>query len=156
MNITDLLSPDRVACCDDVASKKRLLEQISELLAGSATGLSDSEIFEALISREKLGSTGLGKGVAIPHGRMPELESPVCAFIKLSTAVDFDASDGEPVDLVFALLVPEDSTEEHLQVLSTIAEIFSNSGVCTALRDCDSGDCLQQQLFQWEARRIPA
>jgi PTS system nitrogen regulatory IIA component len=156
MNITDLLSPDRVACCDDVASKKRLLEQISELLAGSATGLSDSEIFDALISREKLGSTGLGKGVAIPHGRMPELESPVCAFIKLSTAVDYDASDGEPVDLVFALLVPEDSTEEHLQVLSTIAEIFSNSGICTALRDCDSRDCLLQQLFQWEARRIPA
>ena len=156
MNITDLLSLDRVACCDDVASKKRLLEQISDLLAGSATGLSDSEIFEALINREKLGSTGLGKGVAIPHGRMPGLESPVCAFIKLSTAVDFDTSDGEPVDLVFALLVPEDSTEEHLQVLSTIAEIFSNSGVCTALRNCDSNDCLLQQLYQWEARRIPA
>ena len=156
MNITDLLSLDRVACCDDVASKKRQLEQISDLLAGSATGLSDSEIFEALINREKLGSTGLGKGVAIPHGRMPGLESPVCAFIKLSTAVDFDTSDGEPVDLVFALLVPEDSTEEHLQVLSTIAEIFSNSGVCTALRNCDSNDCLLQQLYQWEARRIPA
>ena len=156
MNITELLSLDRIATSDDVGSKKRLLEQISALLASGATGLSDSEIFDALVNREKLGSTGLGKGVAIPHGRMPELESPVCAFIRLSTPVDFDASDGEPVDLVFALLVPEDSTEEHLQVLSTIAEIFSNSGVCSALRACDSSDCLLQQLFQWEARRIPA
>ncbi len=156
MNITELLSLDRVTSCDDVGSKKRLLEQISKLLAGSETGHSDSEIFDALVCREKLGSTGLGKGVAIPHGRMPELESPVCAFIKLSTPVDFDASDGEPVDLVFALLVPEDSTEEHLQVLSTIAEIFSNSGVCAALRACESNDCLMQQLFEWEARRIPA
>jgi PTS system nitrogen regulatory IIA component len=156
MNITDLLSPDRVACNNDVGSKKRLLEQISVLLAGSATGLSDSEIFDALVSREKLGSTGLGKGVAIPHGRMPELGHPACAFIKLDSPVDFDTSDGEPVDLVFALLVPEDSTEEHLQVLSTIAEIFSNSTVCTTLRDCDSSDCLLEQLFQWEAQRIPA
>ena len=156
MNITELLSPDRVASRDDVGSKKRLLEQISILLADGAPGLPDSEIFDALDSREKLGSTGLGKGVAIPHGRMPELENPVCAFIKLSTPVDFDTSDGEPVDLVFALLVPEDSTEEHLQVLSTIAEIFSNSDVCAALRACDSSECLLQQLFQREARRIPA
>lgn len=156
MNITDLLSPERVACGSDVGSKKRLLEQLSELLAGSAPGLTANEIFEALISREKLGSTGLGKGVAIPHGRMAELQRPLCAFIKASTPVDFDSSDGQPVDLVLALLVPEESTEEHLQVLSTIAEIFSNEGVCSALRDCEDGDCLLQQLYQWERQRIPA
>lgn len=156
MNITDLLSPERVACCDDVGSKKRILEQLSKLLADSSPALSQNEIFDALINREKLGSTGLGKGVAIPHGRMAALEYPLCAFIKPATPIDFDATDGEPVDLIFTLLVPEDSTEEHLQVLSTIAEIFSNTGICAALRQCESGSCLLQQLYQWETHRIPA
>ena len=156
MNITDLLSSERVACRDEVGSKKRLLEQLGGLLASSSPMLSQHEIFDALLNREKLGSTGLGKGVAIPHGRMAGLEHPVCAFIKLGTAVDFDTSDGQPVDLVFALLVPEDSTEEHLQVLSTIAEIFSSTGICSALRACESGDCLLEQLHHWESQRISA
>ncbi|MGB5179194.1 MAG: PTS IIA-like nitrogen regulatory protein PtsN [Gammaproteobacteria bacterium] len=156
MKITDLLSADRVACCNEVGSKKRLLEQLGELLASSSPVLSQHEIFDALLNREKLGSTGLGKGVAIPHGRMAGLEHPVCAFVKLAAAVDFDTADGQPVDLVFALLVPEDSTEEHLQVLSTIAEIFSNAGICSALRACESSDCLLEQLYQWESQRITA
>jgi len=156
MNITDLLLSERVSCCNDVGSKKRLLEYISELLAGSSPGLSQNDIFDALINREKLGSTGLGKGVAIPHGRIALLQGPVCAFVKLANPVDFDATDGQPVDLVFALLVPEDSTEEHLQVLSTIAEIFSNQGISMALRQCDTDSCLLEQLCQWEARQISA
>lgn len=156
MNITDLLVPDRVSCRDDLGSKKRLLEYVSELLAGSSPGLTQHEIFEALISREKLGSTGLGQGVAIPHGRIASLEQPLCAFVRLATPVDFDATDGQPVDLIFTLLVPEDSTEEHLQVLSTIAEIFSNAGISMALRQCDTDSCLLEQLCQWEARRISA
>ena len=156
MNITDLLSPERVVCHDALGSKKRLLEQLGELLASSSPLLSQHEIFDALLNREKLGSTGLGKGVAIPHGRMAGLEHPACAFIKLGAGVEFDASDGQPVDLVFALLVPEDSTEEHLQVLSTIAEIFSNAGICSALRACESGDCLLEQLHKWESQRISA
>lgn len=156
MNIVDLLTPERVSSCTDIGSKKRLLEQLSELLAGSSPQLSQHEVFEALLNREKLGSTGLGKGVAIPHGRMAGLERPLCAFIKLDNPVDFDAADGQTVDLVFCLLVPEDSTEEHLQVLSTIAEIFSNPGVCTALRLCTDSNCILGQLFEWESRRIPA
>ena len=87
---------------------------------------------------------------------MPGLERPLCAFIRLDTPLDFDAADSELVDLVFCLLVPEDSTEEHLQVLSTIAEIFSNPGVCAALRQCADNDCILGQLFEWESRRIPA
>lgn len=156
MNIANLLSPERVSICTDIGSKKRLLEQLSELLAGSSPQLSQHEVFEALLNREKLGSTGLGKGVAIPHGRMPGLERPLCAFIRLDTPLDFDAADSQLVDLVFCLLVPEDSTEEHLQVLSTIAEIFSNPGVCAALRQCADNDCILGQLFEWESRRIPA
>ena len=156
MNITDLLMPDRASCREDVGSKKRLLEYSSELLASSSPGLSQNEIFNALINREKLGSTGLGKGVAIPHGRIASLERPVCAFVKLASPVDFDATDGQPVDLIFTLLVPEDSTEEHLQVLSTIAEIFSNASISMALRQCETDSCLLEQMRQWEARRIPA
>ena len=156
MNITKLLSPERVASRDEVGSKKRLLEQLGELLASSSPVLSQHEIFDALLNREKLGSTGLGKGVAIPHGRMTGLEHPVCAFIKLGTAIDFDASDGQPVDLVFALLVPENSNDAHLPVLSTIAEIFSNNGVCTALRACETGECMLEQMHQWESHRISA
>ena len=133
-----------------------MLEYVSELLAGSSPELRRNEIFDALINREKLGSTGLGKGVAIPHGRIASLERPVCAFVRLATPVDFDATDRQPVDLIFTLLVPEDSTEEHLQVLSTIAEIFSNAGISMALRQCDTDSCLLEQLCQWEARRISA
>jgi PTS system nitrogen regulatory IIA component len=156
MNITELLTPERVTCSDAIGSKKRLLEYLGELLANSSQQLGQNEVFNALVNREKLGSTGLGRGVAIPHGRMAALEKPVCAFIKLDSPIDFDAGDSLNVDLVCALLVPEDSTEEHLQVLSTIAEIFSNQGICTALRQCQKGDCLLEQLYQWEAQRISA
>jgi PTS system nitrogen regulatory IIA component len=156
MNITSLLSPDRVVCCDDIGSKKRLLEELAELLGSSSQQLPQQEIYDSLLNRERLGSTGLGKGVALPHGRLASLAEPVCAFIKVDPAVDFDAADGQPVDLVFSLLVPEDSTEEHLQVLSTIAEIFSNPGICTALRQCQSDKCLLDLLNQWESKQIPA
>jgi len=156
MNITDLLIRERIQCCADIGSKKRLFERLGELLAGNSGVLSPNDIFDALINREKLGSTGLGKGVAIPHGRIASLEKPLCAIIKLAKPIDFDATDKQPVDLVFALLVPEESTEEHLQVLSTIAEVFSNSGVCAALRQCDTESCIYEQLYQWETQRIPA
>ena len=156
MNVTKLLATDRTLVLDDIASKKRLLEQVSTMLAGSSPQLSGHAIFDALISREKLGSTGLGKGVAIPHGRISGLSEPVCAFVRLITPVDFDAADGQPVDLIFALLVPEESTEEHLQVLSTIAEIFSNKSICALLRECSDGDCLLDRLYQWESQRISA
>lgn len=156
MNITDLLNRERIQCCADIGSKKRLFERLGELLAGDSGVLSRNEIFDALISREKLGSTGLGKGVAIPHGRLASLDRPLCAIVKLAEPIDFDATDNQPVDLVFALLVPEDSTEEHLQVLSTIAEVFSNSSICNALRECDTQGCIYEQLRRWEMQRIPA
>ena len=156
MNITELLEPERIVCCNNAGSKKRLLERLATLLAGNTSQISQNDIFDALINREKLGSTGLGKGVAIPHGRMTSLTEPLCAFVKVDEPVEFDASDGQAVDLVFALLVPENSTEEHLQVLSTIAEIFSNPVICTALRNCETGQCILEQLYQWESQRISA
>ena len=146
MNISELLIQERVSCCPQIGSKKRLMENLSELLARNVPQLSKNEIFDSLINREKLGSTGLGRGVAIPHGRLSLLEQPVSAFIKLEQPIDFDALDGQPVDLVFALIVPENSTDDHLQILSMIAALFSNPAFCGSIRDCRNDACLLQLL----------
>jgi PTS system nitrogen regulatory IIA component len=156
MNISDLLIQERVSCCPQIGSKKRLLEDISELLARNAPQLSKVEIFDSLINREKLGTTGMGKGVAIPHGRLSLLERPVCAFIKLDQPIEYDALDGQPVDLVFALIVPENSTEEHLQILSAIAALFSNPAFCSSIRDCRNDACLLQLLTRQDAQQMTA
>jgi PTS system nitrogen regulatory IIA component len=156
MNISDLLIPERIMCCPQIGSKKRLLESVSELLARKVPQLSRIEIFDSLISREKLGSTGLGKGVAIPHGRLSALQRPVCAFIRLEQPVEFDALDGQPVDLVFALIVPENSTDEHLQILSAIAAVFGNAAFCSRLRECGDDTCLYQLLTQRETQQKTA
>jgi PTS system nitrogen regulatory IIA component len=156
MNITEFIVPERVSYCPQIASKKRLLEHISELLAKDAPRHTWNEIFNSLINREKLGSTGLGKGVALPHGRIGSLDKPLCAFVRLGQPVEFDAADGEPVDLVFALLVPEESTEEHLQVLSSIAELFSKPTFCTRMRRCESDACLYRLLDLQEHEQISA
>lgn len=157
MNISQLIDEDHVLCCPEVTSKKRLLEVVSELLATDLSHISAHEIFDSLINREKLGSTGLGRGVAIPHGRIAALEQPVCAFIRLEDAVEFDATDGQPVDLAFALLVPEESTEEHLQVLSLIAELFSDQDFCSGVRNCRDKECLVQLLLnRRDVQQIPA
>ena len=156
MNISELLIQERVTCCPPIGSKKRLLENISELLARKQPQLSKNEIFNSLISREKLGTTGLGRGVAIPHGRLGGLRRPVCAFIRIEQPIEFDALDGQPVDLIFALIVPEDSTDEHLQILSTIAALFSNPAFCSRLRECGDDACLFRLLTQPETQQKSA
>lgn len=136
MNISDILNVDRVICHTRINSKKRLLEVLSELLAAGGTPYLQAEIFESLLARERLGSTGFGNGVAIPHGRVRSASHAVGAFLRLDEPVDYDAIDGKPVDLVFAMIVPEESTEEHLQALSALAEKFSNDKFCASLRAC--------------------
>ncbi len=139
MQLSDLLTVDRIACNVGAASKKRVLEQLSELIVSAPeTTLSQMEIFDSLIARERLGSTGLGHGVAIPHGRVKASDKTVGAFIKLESGVDYDAVDQQPVDLLFGLLVPEHSTEEHLQLLASMAEMFSDSGFLNRLRAAES------------------
>ncbi len=139
MEISQLLSAERVVCNVTVSSKKRALEAVSNLLAeSSGAGLSEIDIFDGLIAREKLGSTGLGHGVAIPHGRFKDVAEAVAVFIKFEQGVDFDAIDGLPVDLMFALMVPQESTEEHLQLLASLAEMFSNASVRERLRQSNS------------------
>lgn len=150
MNIQQLIAPDRVICLAEISSKKRLLEKISQLLGLGASGLNHGDIFHRLIERERLGSTGLGHGVALPHGRITNLEQTVGAFIKLNKATNFDSTDGQPTDLLFALLVPELHTEEHLQILAALAGMFSNPDFCSHLRQCKNDSDLFQQLSGWE------
>ena len=146
MNIADLISKDRVQAVTELSSKKRTLEELSAALARAAPFLTDADVFASLVSREKLGSTGLGQGVAIPHGRMRALNESVGAFLRLGQGIDFEASDGGPVDLIFGLLVPEDTTEEHLQILAGLAEMFTDDDFCRRLRAADDDEALYELL----------
>ncbi len=156
MQIVTLLTPDRIACHQDLASKKRGLEALAGLLATSSPSLTEVEIFDSLLNRERLGSTGLGTGVAIPHGRMSGISSPIGAIITLNSGVDYDAIDHQPVDLLFALLVPEESTEEHLQILAGLAKMFSDRKLCKQLRECQDAEQLLHLLDGWEPQRATA
>jgi PTS system nitrogen regulatory IIA component len=145
MKLRDILTPERIRLDSDATSKKRVLESASRLLADSDNNLSPRAIFDCLIARERLGSTGLGHGVAIPHGRVAGLDKTIGVFIRVPKGVDFDAPDNEPVDLIFTLLVPEESTEEHLQVLANIATYFNSR---------DSRDALRVDISPEKAREL--
>ncbi|WP_440996857.1 PTS IIA-like nitrogen regulatory protein PtsN [Arhodomonas sp. SL1] len=148
MNIAALLSPERVRFGAHATSKKRSLELLAELLDQDPEKPGSRSIFESLIGRERLGSTGLGRGVALPHARIAGLEAPVAAVLNLDSGVDFDAIDRQPVDLLFALLVPEHSTDEHLRILATLAEMFSDSAFCEQLRASGSDEALYERINQ--------
>ena len=148
MEIADLITAEQILCGVAVSSKKKLLETLSDLLSKTNAGLAEPEIFSGLVSREKLGSTGLGHGVAIPHGRFKNLSETVAVFVKLNEAVDFDAVDGEPVDLVFALMVPDESTEEHLQLLAALAEMFADAEIRNKLRQAVSASEIEVIIKQ--------
>lgn len=149
MQLADLLTPERVSADLPAASKKRALEQISGLIADGNPGLTQTEIFDSLISRERLGSTGLGHGVAIPHGRVKSCQLAIGAFVKLPQPVDYDAADRLPVDLLFGLLVPEESTEEHLQILSQLAQMFSDEALLRKLRETNDAQALYRLIGNW-------
>jgi len=144
--ISDLLSPERICCEVHSSSKKRLLEFISEELARNSDDLDQREIFESLCARERLGSTGLGKGVAIPHGRIKGNHEVQTTFIRLKKPLPFDALDGESVDLLFALAVPEDCSEDHLKLLSQVAELFSDPDLLRQLREAEGSGKLFKLL----------
>ena len=122
--LTNLLPVSQVVLDLDASSKKRVFEQAG-MLFESHLGLARSVVFDSLFAREKLGSTGLGQGIAIPHGRIKGLKQAAGAFLRLATPVPFDSPDGRPVNLLFVLLVPEQATEEHLQILSELAQRFA-------------------------------
>jgi len=138
MNISDILSPECVISDMGCHSKKDALDILAKTIANSDNSTSQTEVFDCLITRERLGSTGLGNGIAIPHGRLKHSKKTIAAFLQLETGIDYDAVDKAPVDLLFALIVPEDSTDEHLQTLATLAEMFSDTEIISKLRQSRS------------------
>lgn len=146
MSKVELLIPARAQCQADITSKKRALEVLSELIAEGHGELTPRDVLNCLVSREKLGSTGLGHGVAIPHGRMPEVDSALGAALTLKNGVDFDAPDSEPVDLIVALIVPEESTDEHLHILANLAEAFSDPESVRSVREATTPEELSRLL----------
>jgi len=146
----ELVSPTHIACRESANSKKRVLELLSDLIAKGEPGLSQMEVYGSFLSRERLGSTALGHGVAIPHGRMSNISKPVGAFLQLRHGVDYQAPDDEPVSLFFALLVPENSSGQHLDILAHLAELFSDEAICERLRDAREVDELYRSLTMWK------
>lgn len=140
MQLTDVLSADRIAVGLSVSSKKSLLEKAAELLASASDTADAREVFESLCQRERLGSTGLGHGVAIPHGRVSGQSGVSAAMIRLSTPIDFDAPDSEKVDLFFALSVPEQCSDLYLRLLAEMAERLGNADHRDSLRSANSGE----------------
>lgn len=138
MEIAQILSPDRTLCHIEGVSKKRALEILANTIAESSPMLDADDIFRRLISREKLGSTGIGHGIAIPHSRIPGCDRTLGALITLKEPIDFDSMDGEPVDVLFAMLVPEESNDEHLKTLAALASAFNESDFRQALRSAES------------------
>ena len=142
MRISDILTSERIICNVNLSSKKAALETLSGLIASASIQVNEQEVFNSLLSRERLGGTGLGNGIALPHGRLKDGLSTIAAFIKLKQGVDYDAVDHQPVDLIFALLVPEHSTEEHLQVLARLAEMFNKPEFLAQLRREESKEAI--------------
>jgi PTS system nitrogen regulatory IIA component len=144
-----LLSPSHVLVDLQASSKKRLFEQAG-LLFENHDGIARSQVFDSLFARERLGSTGLGQGVAIPHGRIKGLKEALGAFIRLAQPVPFDAPDGAPVTLAFVLLVPEKATEKHLQILSELAQMFSDRSLREAMMAAKDAAELHQVVMAWQ------
>ena len=146
--IGKILSRKHILIDLDVSSKKRVFEQVG-LLIENTCGIARSEVFDCLFAREKLGSTGLGQGVAIPHGRAHGLKEAAAVFIRLKAPIAFDAPDGKLVQSLFVLLVPEQATDLHLQVLSELAQLFSNRPLREKLLEASSADELYTLLSEW-------
>ena len=146
IHIADTISPQRVVSDVRATSKKCALEHLSNLVASDEHTLVATEVFDSLVARERLGSTGIGHGVAIPHGRLGNLDHAVSAFVRLEKGVDFDAIDNEPVAYMFALLVPKDSNDDHLHLLAQLAKMFSNPAMREKLRLASNSEELYELL----------
>ncbi len=146
MNIKDILSPSAVLVRTDMSGKKNVLDVLSAA-AAAKTGLDKQVILDALIERERLGTTGVGRGVALPHTRLGSLKKIFCAFIKMNP-VDFDAVDEKPVDLAFLLLVPEKDGADHLKALAHLSRLLRNEKVTESLRQAESPELLFKTIIE--------
>lgn len=153
--IAKLLPATNLVIGMSATSKKRVFEQVG-LLFENHQGVARSQVFDSLFARERLGSTGLGQGVAIPHGRIKGLREATAAMIRLSEPIAFDAPDSKPVGLLFVLLVPEQATQAHLDILSELAEMLSDKTFRQTLMTTDDPEELHRQLVAWEPFRPAA
>ncbi|MCE9783775.1 PTS IIA-like nitrogen regulatory protein PtsN [Shewanella algae] len=133
MELSTILRPECTTCATP-GSKKKVLELISDLASAQYPTLSSQAIFESLLAREKMGSTGIGNGIAIPHGRLPDITEPIAVLVKCEEPIAFDAIDNQPVDILFTLLVPADQCQQHLSTLSAMAEKLSDKAILKQLR----------------------
>ena len=147
MNIEDILEPGSVIANLRATSKKQVLQELSKV-AGDALGVDARRVFDILVERERLGSTGVGAGLAIPHGKLPGLERLQGVFARLEKPVDFDSIDDEPVDLVFLLLAPEGAGADHLKALARVSRIMRDREFCDKLRGSDNPDAIYALLIE--------
>ncbi|HEY1631164.1 MAG TPA: PTS IIA-like nitrogen regulatory protein PtsN [Rhizomicrobium sp.] len=147
MEIADLLSPEAVLASVKTSGKKALLQDLAER-AAKLTGLPERRIFETLIERERLGSTGMGQGIAIPHGRIPGLGKIVGLFARLETPISYEAVDDQPVDLIFLLLAPEGAGADHLKALARVSRLLRNKQTCEKLRAASKPEVLYALLTE--------
>ncbi|HEC14080.1 MAG TPA: PTS sugar transporter subunit IIA [Acidiferrobacteraceae bacterium] len=148
-HLATILDQDRIVIDSKVSSKKRLLEGVTALLTHGST-LDTTRVFQILTERERLGSTGIGEGVAIPHGRIDGLDKPVGAFISLRKAINFDAQDQQAVNLVFGLLVPEEATSQHLAILAKLAGMFRDTALRRSLAAMNDANEVYNRLIHWD------
>jgi len=141
MEVTDLLDPSGVISNFRVTSKRQALQELARR-AAALTGEDEHKIFESLWEREQLGSTGIGNGTAVPHGRIPGFKRVLTMFARLEKPIDFDAIDNQPVDLIFLLLTPADAGADHLKALARISRLLRNRAMCAKLRGTDSADAI--------------
>jgi nitrogen PTS system EIIA component len=149
MQLSDVLPLNCTKSAVQCSSKKRALEIISEI-AAEYTGINSTELFECMLSREKMGSTGIGNGIAIPHARMTSFEQAVAVLVQCEDPIDFDAIDNRPVDILFALLVPEEQCKEHLKTLALMAERLNDKKVLKSLRKAESDQELYDNMINQE------
>ena len=147
MLLEEIFKPDSVLCNAHARSKKHCLEILSELLVRTIPDIAAEDVFESLVERERLGCTGLKQGIAFPHCRVDGLEQSCAAMIKLSEAVDFDSADGEPVDLVFGLLVPENLDDSHYADIKMITSALGDDGLRVRLRESNTSNDLYDTLL---------
>ncbi|KOR32794.1 hypothetical protein TI05_04975 [Achromatium sp. WMS3] len=148
----DLITLERIELRLKIASKKSLLQKLGKLLTIGSTNLSPDLVFDQLLARERLGSTGLGRGIALPHTRIKSLDCAIGAFVQLQKGIAFDAIDNLPVDIAFALLVPQNATAAHLQILAKLASIFENIEICDQLRNIETKEHI---LAVFQNTRLP-
>lgn len=140
MDIQTLVSLDRTKCAVQCNSKKRILEIISDIAAQNNPEIEQGTVLSSLLNRERMGSTGIGNGIALPHGRLPGLDRVIAIVVTSEPAIDFDAIDNKPVDIFFTLLVPEEQTEGHLQTLAMVAGKLNDKETVKAIRRAATSD----------------